>query len=59
MKSLTAEQLCEIAALNGFTFTVAEVESIRGTIESGLEMLARLEALPVSGLDPAVQYRML
>ena len=57
MKSLTAEQLCEIAALHGFTFTVAEVESIRPAIESGFALLARLEALPVTGLDPAVQYR--
>lgn len=57
MKSLTAEQLCDLAALNGFTFTVAEVEGIRPAIESGLALLERLEALPVTGLDPAVQYR--
>jgi hypothetical protein len=44
--------------LAGFDFTDAELEALRPGLERAFEQLARLETLPVAGIDPAVQYRM-
>ncbi len=59
MTSPTTEDLVRLAALAGFTLTAAELEPMRPAVERALEALARLEALPVAAMDPAVQYRML
>ena len=47
------------ARLAGFEFTDVELEALRPGLERALELLARLEHLPVSSIDPATQYRML
>ena len=46
------------ARLAGFDFTDADLEALRPGLERALDQLARLEALPLAGLEPTTQYRM-
>ena len=46
-----------MAALGGFAWTGAELESLRPAVERLLEMLERLEAVPIGELEPTTQYR--
>ena len=48
-----------LTRLAGFEWTDAELEAIRPTMERTLDLLARLEALPLADVEPATQYRML
>ncbi len=50
--------LKRVARFAGFDFTEAELEAIRPGLERALDQLARLEALPLAGLEPTTQYRM-
>jgi len=52
------ETLRRMAALGGFVWTDAELESIRPAVERLLEMLERLESVPIGDLEPTTQYRM-
>jgi len=47
------------ARLAGFDFTDAELEALRPGLARALDQLARLETLPLAGVEPATQYRML
>ena len=53
------ETLRRMAALGGFVWTDAELESIRPAVERLLEMLERLESLPLDAIEPTTQYRVL
>jgi Asp-tRNA(Asn)/Glu-tRNA(Gln) amidotransferase C subunit len=55
---IAVETLRRMAALGGFAWTDAELESIRPAVERLLEMLERLESLPIGALEPTTQYRM-
>jgi len=48
-----------MAALGGFAWTDAELESLRPAVERLLEMLEPLEAVPIGELEPTTQYRVL
>jgi Asp-tRNA(Asn)/Glu-tRNA(Gln) amidotransferase C subunit len=46
------------ARLAGFDFTDADLEAIRPGLARALDGLARLEALPLTSVEPTTQYRM-
>ena len=52
------ETLRRAALLAGFEFTTGDLEPLRGAIERALQALERLEALPVSTVEPVTQFRM-
>ncbi len=56
---IDVETLRRMAALGGFAWTDAELESLRPTVERLLEMLERLETVPIDELEPTTQYRVL
>jgi Asp-tRNA(Asn)/Glu-tRNA(Gln) amidotransferase C subunit len=57
MNSIDLETLKRSAGLAGFDFSAAELEPLRPAIERALQALARLEALPLSTVEPVTQYR--
>ncbi|MBI1846632.1 MAG: hypothetical protein HY294_03395 [Candidatus Rokubacteria bacterium] len=48
-----------MARLSGVELPDAELTALLPVIERTLAMLARLETLPLTGVEPAAQYRML
>src|SRR2546427_9814862 len=56
---IDVETLRRMAALGGFAWTDAELESLRPAVERLLEMLERLEGVPIGELGPTAQYRVL
>lgn len=48
-----------VTRLAGFEWSDAELEAIRPAVERTLELLARLEALPLGDVEPATQYRVI
>jgi Asp-tRNA(Asn)/Glu-tRNA(Gln) amidotransferase C subunit len=56
---IDVETLRRMAALGGFAWTGAELESLRPAVERLLEMLEHLEAVPIGELEPTTQYRVL
>ena len=57
MSTADLESLRHAARLAGFDFTAADLEPLRPAIERALQALARLEALPLSDVEPLTQYR--
>ncbi len=57
MNSIDLETLRRSAGLAGFDFSASELEPLRPAIERALQALARLEALPLSAVEPVTQYR--
>ena len=57
MSTTDLESLRHAARLAGFDFTAADLEPLRPAIERALQALARLEALPLSDVEPPTQYR--
>ena len=55
---INLDTMRRMARLGGFAWTDAELEAIRPSLERLLDMLERLEALPLSGVEPTTQYRM-
>jgi hypothetical protein len=47
------------ARLAGFEWSDAELEAMRPMVEASLRQLSALETLPLEGVEPATQYRML
>jgi hypothetical protein len=47
------------ARLAGFDWSDADLEAIRPMVEASLRLLAGLESLPLTDVEPATQYRML
>lgn len=56
---ISLDTLKRLTRLGGFDWTDAELEAIRPTLERALDLLARLEALPLAEVEPAMQYRVL
>jgi len=47
------------ARVAGFTWTAAELETLRPAVAAALSLLAALDALPLDGVEPTTQYRIL
>jgi len=45
--------------LAGFDWNDAELEAIRPAVARALDLLARLESLPLANVEPTTQYRVL
>lgn len=56
---ISLETLKRLTRLAGFEWADAELEAIRPACERSLDLLARLEALPLADVEPATQYRIL
>ncbi len=56
---ISLETLKRLTRLAGFEWADAELEAIRPTLERTLDLLARLEAVPLAAVEPATQYRVL
>ena len=56
---INLDTLRRVTRLAGFDWTDAELDAIRPLGERTLDMLARLEALPLGEVEPATQYRVL
>jgi Asp-tRNA(Asn)/Glu-tRNA(Gln) amidotransferase C subunit len=59
MASIGLGTLRRMAGLAGFAWSVAELEAVRPTLERALDMLRQLESLPLAGVEPATQYRVI
>ncbi len=59
LMDLDLDTLKRAARLAGFDFSDAELEALRPGLERTLDQLARLETLPLAGVEPTTQYRML
>ena len=57
MERLGVDTIRMLARLQGFEWTDAEIEAIRGAADTALAMLARLRALDLGPADPTTQYR--
>ena len=56
---INIETLRRITGVAGFEWTDAELEALRPALARSLELLARLEALPLETVEPTLQYRIL
>ena len=56
---ISVETLQRLARLGGFAWSDAELETIRPGVQRLLEMLEGLEGLPLDGIEPTTQYRVL
>ena len=53
------ESLRRAARVAGFDWSDADLETLRPVVEASLRLLATLDALPLDGVEPTTQYRML
>src|SRR3989442_658967 len=53
------ETLKSLSQLAGFDWSDAELEAIRPAVARMLDLLARLETLPLASVEPTTQYRVL
>jgi len=58
MPELSLEALKQLAALQGYAWSDAELERIRPQVERGLALLEKLSELVSPDVEPAIQYRM-
>ena len=56
---ISLDTLKRLTRLAGFDWVDAELEAIRPTLERTVDLLARLETLPLAEVEPATQYRVL
>lgn len=56
---ISLDTLKRLTRLAGFDWADAELEAIRPTLERSVDLLARLETLPLAEVEPATQYRVL
>lgn len=54
---INLDTMRRISRLAGFDWSDAELEAIRPATERALDLLARLETLPLGAVEPATQYR--
>lgn len=55
----TPDILREYARLAGVEWSDAELDALRATLSRVFEALERLEQLPLRGIEPTTQYRVL
>jgi Asp-tRNA(Asn)/Glu-tRNA(Gln) amidotransferase C subunit len=53
------DTLRRMTRLSGFDWSDAELEAIRPALARALELLARLETMPLREVEPATQYRVI
>ncbi len=53
------DTLRRMTRLSGFDWSDAELEAIRPALARALELLARLETMPLREIEPATQYRVI
>ena len=53
------ETLRHAARVAGFSWPDEELEAIHPAVQASLWLLATLETLPLDGVDPTTQYRIL
>lgn len=56
---VSAKTLKRMAALAGFDWSEEEIEALLPVVERNLEMVERLDGLPLRDVEPAAQYRIL
>ena len=59
MEGVNAKTLKRMAALLGYDWSDEEIEALLPRVEKSLEMVDRLDALPLRDVEPALQYRIL
>jgi hypothetical protein len=59
MNEITIDTLVRAARLAGFDWTEQDLQPVRPGIELALTALARLERLPLAGVEPTTMYRVL
>jgi Asp-tRNA(Asn)/Glu-tRNA(Gln) amidotransferase C subunit len=59
MEGVNAKTLRRMAAFLGYNWADEEIEALLPQVEKSLEMVERLDALPLRDVEPALQYRML
>ena len=57
MSTVDLESLRRAARPAGFEFAPSDLEPLVPAVERALQALARLEALPLAGVEPLTQYR--
>lgn len=58
MERATPKALKRAAALAGFDWTDEEIDRLFRVAERGLELIDRLDSLPLRDVEPAVEYRL-
>jgi hypothetical protein len=58
MEPLSARTLRRITTLQGFDWTEEDLERLLPAVERALELIGRLDALPLREVEPPVVYRM-
>jgi hypothetical protein len=53
------ETLRQAARVAGFEWTDTELQPLRRAVAASLRLLATLDALPLDGIEPTTQYRIL
>jgi Asp-tRNA(Asn)/Glu-tRNA(Gln) amidotransferase C subunit len=53
------ETLRRAARVAGFAWTDEELEALRPAVEASMRLLATLDAVPLDGIEPTTQYRIL
>jgi Asp-tRNA(Asn)/Glu-tRNA(Gln) amidotransferase C subunit len=53
------ETLRHAAHVAGFTWSDEELQALRPVVQASLRLLATLDALPLDGVEPTTQYRIL
>lgn len=58
MEPVTVEALRNMARLQGYSWSDAEIEAILPQVARGLALVEKLGALSSSDPEPAIQYRL-
>lgn len=58
MEPVTIEALKNMAALQGYAWSDAEIEAIRLQVSRGLLQVEKLATLSLREIEPAIQYRL-
>ena len=56
---ISLDTLKRMSRLAGFDWCDAELEAIRPAVARTLDLLARLEQVPLANVEPTTQYRVL
>jgi hypothetical protein len=58
METVTVETLRSMAALQGYAWSDAEIGALLRQVARGLLLVERMGTLPLSDIEPAIQYRL-
>jgi Asp-tRNA(Asn)/Glu-tRNA(Gln) amidotransferase C subunit len=57
MGTIDLDTLKAAARLAGFDFAAADLQAMAPAVERALQVLERLEALPLADVEPVMQFR--